>query len=152
MEVVMEVVETYLKHKETTSIELDTIGSPQAAAKIFNQFFGDNSQECFGVICLNTKGKPTHFSAIYKGTMNQIVISPKDILKVAILSNAESIIIGHNHPSSDVTPSKHDIQTTRNIVMACKAVDVRVLDHIIINMMGEHYSIRKHHEEEFSVN
>lgn len=149
METIMEIVETYLKHKGTKRIFLDNITTPEKGAEIFKNMFGDNSQECLGVICLDTKGRPTHYSTIYKGTVNHIVISPKDILKVALLSNATSVIIGHNHPSTDLTPSPHDIETTRNIQKACKSVDINLLDHLIINSKGEHYSIREHYSKEF---
>ena len=152
METIMEIVETYLKHKGTKRVFLDKITTPEKGAEIFKNMFGDNSQECLGVICLDTKGRPTHYSTIYKGTVNHIVISPKDILKVAILSNATSVILGHNHPSTDLTPSPHDIETTRNIQKACKSVDINLLDHLIINSKGEHYSIREHNPKEFSVN
>lgn len=76
MEVVMEIVETYLKHRGLKRVSEDTITSPEKGAKIFTQMFGDNSQECLGVICLDTKGRPTHYSTIYKGTTNQIIIAP----------------------------------------------------------------------------
>jgi DNA repair protein RadC len=151
MEVIMEIVETYLKHKGTKKVYLDTITSPERGAHIFTQMFGDNSQECLGIICLDTKGRPTHYSTIYKGTSNHIVISPKDILKVALLSNATSVILGHNHPSTDLTPSPHDIETTRNIRKACTQLDINLVDHLIINSKGEYYSIREHTPKEFSV-
>ena len=152
METIMEIVETYLKHKGTKRVFLDKITTPEKGAEIFKNMFGDNSQECLGVICLDTKGRPTHYSTIYKGTVNHIVISPKDILKVAILSNATSVILGHNHPSTDLTPSPHDIETTRNIQKACNSVDINLIDRLIINSKGDHYSIREHSPKEFSVN
>jgi DNA repair protein RadC len=152
MEVIMEIVETYLKHRGVKRVESDMISSPEKGATIFKQMFGDNSQECLGIICLDTKGRPTHYSTIYKGTTNHIVISPKDILKVALLSNATSIILGHNHPSTDLTPSPHDIETTRNIKKACTTVDINLVDHLLINSNGEYYSIREHTPKEFSVN
>ena len=148
----MEIVETYLKHKGTKRVYLDTITSPEKGAQIFAQMFGDNTQECLGIICLDTKGRPTHYSTIYKGTSNQIVISPKDVLRVAILSNATSIILGHNHPSSDLTPSPHDIDTTRNIKMACDLLGISLIDHLIINNNDEHFSIRENIPEELKVN
>jgi len=145
----MEIVETYLKYKGAKKVYLDTITSPEKGAHIFTQMFGDNSQECLGVICLDTKGRPTHYSTIYKGTTNQIVISPKDILKVALLSNATSVILGHNHPSTDLKPSPHDIEATRNISNACAQLDIKLIDHLIINSKGEYYSIKEHSPKDF---
>lgn len=148
----MEVVETYLKRKEITDIQVDNISSPKIGVSIFTQMFGEISQECLGLLCLDSKNKPTHYSTVYKGTVNQIAISPKDILKVALLSNATSIMIAHNHPSTDIRPSHHDIETTRNIAKACDTVDIKLLDHLIINSKGDYYSIREHHTREFSAN
>ena len=145
----MEIVETYLKIKDDAILNIASITNATMGATIFRDMFGDNSQECLGIICLDTKNVPTHFSIIYKGTANYIVISPKDILKVALLSNATSIIMGHNHPSTDLSPSDNDLVTTRNIAKACKIVDVKLLDHLIINSYGDHYSIREHHKKEF---
>ncbi len=148
----MEIVETYLKKKDNAILNVKPINDATTGANIFRDMFGDNSQECLGIICLDVKNVPTHFSIIYKGTTNCIVISPKDILKVAILSNATSIIMGHNHPSSDLTPSEQDILTTRNIAKACVSVGLKLLDHLIVNSIGDHYSIREHHNKEFGEN
>ncbi len=150
MEVIMEIVETYLKHRGVKKVAKDAITSPKKGANIFRQMFGSNSQECMGIICLDTKGHPTHYSTVYKGTMNQITISPKDILKVALLSNATSIILGHNHPSNDISPSPHDIETTRNIHKACRHLDLNLVDHLIINSKGDYFSIRENIPKEFS--
>jgi len=145
----MEIVETYLKRKGSKKFDLGSITSSMKGAIVFQKMFGDNSQECMGIICLDTRNMPTHFSIIYKGTTNYISISPKDILKVALLSNATSIIIGHNHPSTDVSPSENDLVTTRNIAKACNSVDIKLLDHLIINSIGGYYSIREHNCKEF---
>ncbi len=145
----MEVVETYLKRNQKIKVDFDIIDSPEVAAKIFSNAFGDNSQECLGVICLDTKNKPTHFSVIFKGTTNMIIVSPKDILKVALLSNATSVIIGHNHPSMNLDPSEHDLRTTQNIAEACKSIDIKLLDHLIVNYKNDFYSIRQNHSEKF---
>lgn len=149
MDVVMEIVETYLKTKGTKRVYLDTVTSPEKGANIFSQMFGDNTQECMGIICLDTKGRPTHYSTIYKGTTNQIVISPKDVLRVAILSNASAVILGHNHPSTDLTPSPQDLETTRGISKACSHLDLKLLDHLIINSKSEHFSIKENYPNQF---
>lgn len=150
MDTIMEVVETYLKRNNNLKIHYDAIVSPSEAAKVFRNAFGDNSQECLGVLCLDTKNNPTHFSIVFKGTSKTIYVSSKDILKVALLSNATSIIIGHNHPSTDLTPSSDDLITTSNISKACKSVDIRLIDHLIINSEGDYYSIRENHQSRFN--
>ena len=126
------IVETYLKKIKKARIETEKIASPQCGARLFSKLFGDNAQECFSVICLDVKGVPTHMSIVHKGTTSEINISVKDIMKVAILSNASSIIIGHNHPSGDLTPSTNDIAVTSALSQACKLMNLELLDHIII--------------------
>ncbi len=77
---------------------------------------------------------------VFPGTIDRASIYPREIVKHAILSNAASVIIVHNHPSGDPTPSPEDKNLTRTIVESCKLVDMRVLDHIIIGTEGNYFS------------
>ena len=91
-------------------------------------------RECFSVICLDSKGVPTNYSVAHLGTLNNTLISNREIFKVAVKSNASSIIVAHNHPSGDVTPSKDDVSHTREIVKAGVILGILVLDHIIVSL------------------
>lgn len=82
---------------------------------------------------LNTKNEPMAVSKISIGSLNTSIVHPREILKIAILSNAASFIIYHNHPSGDyLTPSREDISITKRIKEAGKIVGINLLDHLII--------------------
>lgn len=76
--------------------------------------------------------------------MNSTVVDPKEIVKSASLKSASAIILVHNHPSGETTPSQDDIELTNCIVTACKVIDVKILDHIIIGKnVEDFYSFAK---------
>ena len=104
-------------------------------------------QEQFYAIMLNTKLKIINTKLIYKGTVNSMVIHPREIFKEAIKSNASYIIIVHNHPTGDSSPSTEDKTTTKNLEEVANIVGIEILDHIIIGN-NEYYSfneMKKHH-------
>jgi len=80
---------------------------------------------------------------VYKGSIDRIPISPKDIFKSAILANACSIVLCHNHPSVELIPSKEDIIVTQKLIEAGELLGIKVLDHLIISIEG-YMSLRDH--------
>ena len=114
------------------------IVNPAAAAEIINQVFDMENQpnEVFAILCLNTKNKVAGAHIISQGSLSASIVHPREVFKAAILNNAASIILAHNHPSGDPEPSWEDIETTRRLVEAGEILGIRVLDHIII---GEQY-------------
>ena len=100
------------------------------------KFLSDAEKEKFIVVCLNSKAKIVCFDMVGIGTVNQCPVYPREIVKAAILSNSPSIILIHNHPSADPTPSQADSQLTRDVKAACKLLGIQVLDHIIIGFNG----------------
>lgn len=93
---------------------------------------GSSKKEVFKIICLDTKDGVIS-ETISIGSLNSSVVQPREVFKVAIENNSTSIIIAHNHPSGDTTPSDDDIYTTRKIVEAGKVIDIDVRDHIIVS-------------------
>lgn len=92
----------------------------------------DLAQECFQVLTLNTKHKLISRNMITLGLVNASLVHPREIFRQAILDNAAAIILVHNHPSGDTTPSAEDIRITKQLIDAGRIVDIKVLDHIII--------------------
>lgn len=84
------------------------------------------------MVCLNTKLHMTSVFEISHGNVNSSVVSPREVFQKALLANAVSIILMHNHPSGDTKPSREDIEVTKRLVEAGKIVGVQVLDHLII--------------------
>ena len=84
------------------------------------------------MICMNTKNKIIGVFEISHGSVNSSIVSPREVFQKALLANAVSIIVMHNHPSGDSTPSREDIEVTRRLSEAGKIVGVELLDHIIV--------------------
>lgn len=97
-----------------------------------NEFIGE-TQEKFFVLLYDTKLNLIERKELYKGTTNKIIISPAEVFQNAIKEGATSIIIMHNHPSGDTTPSKEDEELTKRIIESGKILDIEVIDHIIIS-------------------
>lgn len=87
---------------DTLSYLKNRISTPEDAAEIMRSFIGNSDREHLILICMNSKNEPTHIQTLSIGSINQTVIHPREIFKTAILSNANSIMLGHNHPSGDV--------------------------------------------------
>lgn len=108
------------------------ITSHEKSYKLFKDFLVDLDREQFMVACLNIKNEPTNITTVSVGNISSSFASPRDVLKTAILSNASKIILAHNHPSGDATPSQADKMITEKIKKAAKLFDIDILDHIII--------------------
>ena len=94
--------------------------------------YGRADREVFLCLFLNTKNQLVDCEPISIGAISSASVYPREVLKSAILRNASSIILAHNHPSGDVTPSSADLDITTQIIWACESVQIRILDHIII--------------------
>ncbi len=101
---------------------------------------GYAGQEQLLVIYLDTKGKFMRDSIEQAGTLNSVAISPAEIARKVLRYNAKSIIISHNHPSGDLTPSRADIDITMALRESLRTVDAKLIDHIIITQRG-HFSM-----------
>lgn len=111
-----------------------TIKSPEDAALIGKNFLRihEESEEYLYMICMNVKNVVIGVFELSHGNANSSIVGVREIFQKALLANAISIIVMHNHPSGDPTPSREDIEVTKRIVEAGKIVGVQVLDHIIV--------------------
>ena len=112
--------------------ERPTVNSPADAAALVAYEMSALEQEHLRVILLDTRNRVQEIVEIYKGSVNSSQIHVGEIFKPAIRRNAPAIIVVHNHPSGDPTPSPDDVAVTRAIVQAGKLLDVEVLDHMVI--------------------
>jgi DNA repair protein RadC len=110
------------------------ITSPKDAYNLVKRFLVDVDREYFIVVCLDTKSQPTAINICHVGSLNASIVHPREVLKPAILSNSASIIVAHNHPSSDPTPSREDIEVTKRLSEAGKIIGIDLLDHIIVGI------------------
>lgn len=120
------------------------ITSPTDAATMFIAEMSHLEQEEMWLMLLDTRNRVIDMKAVYRGNINTIIIRPAEIFKCAIRGNANSIIIAHNHPSGDSTPSPEDIKVTKEIMKAGKLLGIELLDHLVIGE-GSHHSIKESH-------
>lgn len=91
---------------------------------------------------LNTRNRVTGFIKLYSGSVNASQIRVAEVFRPAIISNDPAIIVFHNHPSGDPTPSSDDVAITRNLAEAAKLLDIQILDHIIVGA-GRYVSMKE---------
>ena len=108
------------------------ISRPDDAAAFFQKRFGKSVQEHFLGLFLNARNIPLGWREISRGTLNASLVHPRELFLPAIKLAAASLIILHNHPTQDTTPSREDIELTRRMVRAGELLGIEVLDHLII--------------------
>ena len=116
---------------------------PEDVIEWFKFEYGTMSQECFIALYLDTKSKLISHRVLFKGTLNESVVHPREVFKEAFLQNANSVLIAHNHPSGDCTPSKADFEVTYKMVHVAMTMGVCLVDHIIV-CKNQYYSFKEH--------
>jgi DNA repair protein RadC len=112
--------------------ERPKVTSPADAANLLTPVMGYLEQEELWVLLLDTRNRVLDMSSIYRGSLNTSVVRVGEIFRPAIEAPAAAVIVAHNHPSCDPSPSPEDVNVTRQLVQAGKLLDIDVLDHVII--------------------
>ena len=126
-----------------TDTEQPTIHGPADAAGLVQYEMSLLEQEYLKVILLDTRNKVMDIVEIYRGSLNSSQVRVAELFKPAIQRMAAGIIVTHNHPSGDPSPSPDDVSVTRSIVLAGKLLDLAVIDHIIIGHNGRYVSLKE---------
>ena len=110
------------------------VSNPIDAAVIAREVFDTDSQaeEIFGILTLDTKNNVNGVLEVSRGSLNSSVVHPREVFKRALLQNASTIILVHNHPSGECEPSHEDILLTNRLDECGKILGVKILDHIIL--------------------
>jgi DNA repair protein RadC len=119
------------------------------AYNVASQFLENEDRENLIAILLDTSGHVNGVFTISIGDSNQAVANPREIFKAAILTNACSIILAHNHPSGKIDPSDADIEMTKRVIAAGKILNIEVLDHVIVGHKRR-YSMRENNIVNFN--
>jgi DNA repair protein RadC len=122
--------------------ERPTINSPADAAALISYEMSALEQEHLRVILLDRRNRVITITEVYKGSVNSSQVRVGEVFKEAVRQNASALIVIHNHPSGDPTPSPDDVAVTRAIVQAGKLLDVEVLDHLVIGQ-GKWVSLKE---------
>ena len=116
------------------------INKPQDLAELALQFLKNADREMFLLVCLNTKNCVNCIQLVSIGTLDRAIISGREVMKTALMSNAAGIACAHNHPSGDVEPSPEDIHLTKILASCSELFDIRFLDHVIVADDGRYTS------------
>ncbi|AUJ26128.1 hypothetical protein A21D_03088 [Virgibacillus dokdonensis] len=108
------------------------IRSPEDGADYIMEDMRVLNQEHFVALFLNTKNQVIHRQTIFIGSLNASIVHPREVFREAVKRSAASIIVAHNHPSGDPTPSREDIHVTRRLVESGKMIGIELMDHLII--------------------
>jgi len=119
------------------------VSSPYAAAGVFIPLLSGLRREEFWVATLNTKHRVMGLHRLYVGTINLVHIRIAEVFRPAVEQNALAILIAHNHPSGDPSPSQEDVELTRKIRLAGEILEVELIDHIIIGSPRQWVSLRE---------
>ncbi|NIS81439.1 MAG: DNA repair protein RadC [Anaerolineales bacterium] len=115
-----------------TPEERPTIQSPEDAAALLLYEMGALEQEHLRVLLLDTRNRLIRMVDVYRGSLNSSTVRIGEIFRDAVRVNAASIIVAHNHPSGDPTPSPEDVSVTRSLIEAGELLDIEVLDHLVV--------------------
>ena len=119
------------------------VSEARAVVRVVSQLAREPGKECFWSLALDSRNKLQHVQRISIGSLDSTLAHPREVFERAVRARAAAIVVTHNHPSGDPTPSDDDIRLTRRLVESGKVLGIRVHDHVII--AGERsYSFRAH--------
>lgn len=117
--------------------EAPLLDTPQRIADLLREENRLYDVEHFQTLLLNTRRRLIRIEQISQGTLDTILVHPREVFKLAIAANASALVLVHNHPSGDPTPSDADIKVTRDLIRAGQLLKIEVLDHIILGRRTE---------------
>lgn len=120
------------------------ITSPSLFVDYLKLQFSDHDREHFCVLFLNNQNRIIATEILFSGSLSHVEVHPRVIARKALLHNASKVLLAHNHPSGELTPSRADKLVTERIVNCISMLDMQVLDHIIISPADGYYSFTEH--------
>ena len=123
--------------------ERSKIRSPRDVANIVGAILETSDREQMVAVLLDTKNGVIGLHVVSVGDLSSAVVHPREVFKAAILANAASLIMSHNHPSGDPAPSPEDIAVTKRIAEAGELLGIELLDHVVIGDVGRFVSLKE---------
>lgn len=139
----VQIVSVKLAKEKTAMYETTFVNSPTIASNIVSEYLDCPDREHFVILCLDTKNKVNTIHTVSIGTLDSSLVHPREVFMVAILANTKSIILAHNHPSGDTSPSKEDLHVTKRLQEAGNILGIDILDHIVIGDNGRYTSFKE---------
>jgi DNA repair protein RadC len=131
------VVTIQLVKERSVTYEAERLIRPEQAANAFRALVGHPDREIFAILILDGQNRVVSIHKVSEGSLNQSIVHPREVFKAAILANAAAIIMAHNHPTGDPTPSREDIEITRSLREGGELLGIKVLDHVIVDTESE---------------
>ncbi|MDX1951281.1 MAG: DNA repair protein RadC [Verrucomicrobiota bacterium] len=118
-------------------LETPLVNTPDSVADLLREENRHYEVEYLQALLLNTRGRLIRVERISQGTLDSLLVHPREVFKAAISGNASAIVLVHNHPSGDPTPSEADIKVTRDLIRAGQLLRIEVQDHVILGKKTE---------------
>ena len=139
----IDVVKICIAKTETTQYNDKNINNAEAVADVIRSLVGTSADEHFYVLVVDVKNKITCIQEGARGGPETVTFSPKDIFRAAILAGGSGIIVSHNHPSGDPSPSPEDKLLTIRLQECAKILGFRFLDHVVVGNEKKYYSFNE---------
>ena len=136
----IDIVKVQMVKDGTIEYGKKAIRNPQDLAELGMKFLKNADREIFLLVCLNTRNHINCIHVVSIGTVNASLVAPREVFKIALLSNASEVAFIHNHVSGDVEPSEDDLLITRRLAECGKLFDIKLLDHVIVSDDGKYES------------
>ncbi len=117
--------------------------TPIEAAAVLVPILRDEIVEVCGIVCLSVHHDFLAYHELSRGTLDTAIVHPRDVFRTALLTNAASVIVSHNHPSGDPSPSPHDIVLTQRLLAGAQVLGLDISDHLIVGEDGRYFSFRE---------
>lgn len=137
--IVRELVVSYRPHASSASINETPMRTPRDIVPVVSALLSHEPQEVFGVLLLDSRHRVIAYRELHRGTINSTLVRPAEVFQQALLVNAAAMIVCHNHPSGDPSPSPDDNALTRRLAAAAVLMEVPLLDHVIIGADDAHF-------------
>lgn len=128
--------------EEPPLLSQEALNEPEKVVAALARDIKQYDREVIAIINMHADSKPINMTIASIGQVDAAMACPRDLLKASILSNASGIIMLHNHPSGNLSPSYHDIKLTDQMKVVCDLIGVSLLDHIIVGRAEEFYSFK----------
>ncbi len=139
----VDIVSLKLVKESSVLYETRKISNPYDAYRLVKSFLVDSDREKFVVVCLDTKNQPVSIEIVSIGTVNSAIVHPREVFKVAVLSNASKIICFHNHPSGNMDFSSEDEEITKRLQKCGEILGIELVDHIVIRDDDKYFSFKE---------
>lgn len=139
----VDIVSIKLVKESSVLYETRKISNPYDAYRLAKNFLVDSDREKFVVACLDTKNQPVSIEVVGIGTINSAIVHPREVFKVAVLSNASKIICFHNHTSGSTNFSKEDEVITNRLQKCGEILGIELVDHIVVGDDDKYFSFKE---------